>query len=495
MRRFTLLLCCIFSVGFIMGQQAGEWKRVDSKSSETKFYRFVGGSENHSLAIVTMPTDKKEKGFFGVIRWYDADLSFYEDFAMPEESPMHYSVSDFAGHIIVSGYNFSGTGPYISGLYEQIVLCLSDDGKVMGRLCLKKASEKNYFQDGPSLFLSGDGDHLIVVSKEGVSREEPEEDTELFHLIVLDRDFKQVWRDSIDFNQKFGKGTDFRKTRFDYTQDGKLIMMVGKVGSAPKKEATKLMVSIYDAPGNESHYIEQTFAYYTFRYRHVVKDDGSIYICGITMNQWSGSGNGMNQLFVLGTNYKTRSAKTYTETQLDKNFYKAYPPYSKDLKNHIQEPGEVFLMNDGLLYISLYALISEGQTYGISEDITLIKFGFDGKIQWLKMIIKEDRITPENLYFKAYSRGNDVLIFYTDHEKKAKGDKPGPIPSDNPYGLALAVVSSDGTIKECMIDNRKKDRTIFDLTSLFQVNEDRYLIKGVLSKDHVKTEYVRTIVF
>jgi len=493
MKKLTSLLALLMVFCCCSAQQVGNWEKMDSENKGAQLYGFVGSGSDYALAIVVVPTEKGAVGNPPLIRKYNEDFSSYSDFELPRETPMHYNASGFGNHVILNGYNFHDTGPLVTNIYENVIMCLSDEGEIQGNVSIKARDENSRMIDKATLYKSTDGNCLIVVSEESVFIPKPAENRIIHHIIVLNMDFEEIWRDEINFEKEFGKGVDFSKCQFDMTPSGKLLLIAAKVGSAAKKELTKISLCIFDSPGMIAHKAEQTLEYNTLKYKHVLMDDGTLYLCGVTKDLWVGGGNGLNQLFLIKAQTKDNFGITFKDTPLNKDFYNAYPEYSKSLKSHLQEPGKVLLMNDGLLYVSLYGLISEGGTYGYSGDISLIKFGFDGNIQWIKVIKKYDRVGPNNLYFQAFSRGTDAVLFYAGPGKKPEGSKPGPVPVSSPYCLVMAVVKSDGTLAETIVYDRLTDKTLFNLSNLYQVDQDYYIITGLLEKDNVKTEYLRTI--
>lgn len=495
MKKITTLLACIAMLSFCSAQQASDWKNIDSKTPGTKFYGFVGAGEDYSLAVITKPMAKDESGNPARIRKYNADFSSFEDFRLPDETPMFFNLLNFSEHVILNGYSSFQKGPLAGTSYEQVIMCLTDEGQVQEIAKINSSCEKGGLDNTASLYTSSDGASLIMVSVEDLNYLNPLENEYITRILVFDKDFKLLWRDSLKLEEKYGKGTQLYNCQFDFTNNGKLLLIVNKPGNSSKKEETKVTMCIYDAPGQEAHSDVQTFGYNYARFKHVLLDDGMLYLCGVTEspNAVGMMDNGFRNLFVVKKNCATSGSVTYNDVILDKAFYESYPDYLKTLKPHLQTPASVLPMKDGLLYMSQFGVTGENSISSTSQDITLVKFGFDGKLQWLKMINKNVRVYNDNAFFKAFSRENDVVLFYADLAEKATSSKPSMTPTVSTYGLAMAIVSPDGTITETMLDARSTNKTIFQLKTLFKVDDNYFLIKGDLKSGMTETDYLRSI--
>jgi hypothetical protein len=481
MKKIITIICCFLLMSICRSQNAGSWKKVDA-NVKTTFHGFVGAEDDYSLAIISKAMAKGATEDPVRIRKYNSDFSSWDDFKLPSEKPDMYILENFDDKIILNGY---ASGRMVT-IYrditpEQKVMCLSQEGELIGEFKIHTQSDDNSFNGSMDIFPSTDGTKLIMISNEIFKASIPTNEESLTRIFVFDKDFNMIWRDSVNLTETFGKGVLYKTTSFDYTSDGKLLILAYRDGSAVKKMKTQLTIAVHDTPGHEEYRDVKEFEYERCKFNHLLSDDGSLYICGIVyLNVPDIAGNGYLRMFFMKKNIDHSGIEIYNTIELNKVFYKSYPEYSKYLKKQLGPPYQILPLGDGILCCSQFVLAVSGKysTSYYTAGITLYKFSADGKLEWLKMINKYTQVSTENLFCKAYSNDEDVLIFYADNPENVYPEKPKVYKSKTKLCLVLATVKPDGTITKKILDDKKLHNISFVLPTIYQVNENRYLLQG-----------------
>ncbi len=497
MKRILLLLACISTLNVGKAQQISIWQKIDDNSLEAGFYGFVGGMEDYSLAIITKPMAKGATGDPVCIRKFNEDFSSYEDNKFQEHGPSKYRVLPFSNMIVMNGHN---GGSYLTTTRditpEQQIKCFTQDGALVGEFKLHIMDAKSTLNGDMVVYPSADKTKLILTSNEIYKASNTLSDASLTRIFVMDENFNMIWRDSMDLEKVYGDGVLYKNIQCDFTSNGKLVLMTSRNGAVSKNLKTQLTVAVFDAPGHEQSRDVKEFAYESIEFKHLLKEDGILCITGITyLGAASVLGNGYQRFFFLKKNPDNTGFTTEHSTEIQKEFYEAYPDYASYLKKQLGPPSALLQMNDGMLYISQFAALLDFKPY--TMGITLIKFSEEGKFQWLKMINKYVYCGLEgNMFFKAYNKGSEVLLFYADNPVNVNNPKLKVIKSKENFALVMALVSTDGTIKKTVLDDRIENPTMFDINSLYQVDENRYLIKGVKGVGQAQPlKFARTIQF
>jgi len=485
---------CLFAVGCI-AQHAGEWVNLTTNPKGTYFYNFVAGDDQSTAIVVTLPQGTETSGSLTRIRKYNEDFSSYQETPLPENNMQKYWFMGFSDYIVLTGSRLCDVKmPKVPDYTcEQLIMGISPDGNELFKQEVHLISEKRTLDQEANLYSSSDKSKLIVVSTESINTSDESSKHEVSVITVYNDNLNIIWLDTIVLEEVLGKGVTTRSCVFDYTTDGKLLLLVDRTAIKSKNIPTSIDIYVYDTPGHIAFKESQAFDYEWISFKHILLDDGCLYISGILKKPYSEDA--YTRLFTIKKNCSLAGIESYKEILLNKAFFTAWPECAPQLEVEICPPREIIQMTDGILYIGLYGVEYENIMQCKARGIILIKFGNDGGLQWVKMIKRYCALPSRSAIFKAYNMGTNVILFYGDKSENITNTKPEIMETNSFWGLGYATISPDGTIVKSVLDDRVKDQTHFDLSSLYRISEDRFVIKGNFRINNVENTFSRIIQF
>jgi len=470
-------LILIFALGMsCYGQTLDKWVNVTAASRGTTFYNFANSDDQLTYVVVTRSAGANSNAM-PFIRKYNEDFSSFEDMDIPETHCATFQLMGFSDKIILNGSTKCPDKPSSSSGVpcNQVVMGFSPEGKVLFEQEYRDIEGQLMIYSGDAtLFNSSDQSKIIVVFTGWKMDNSTGKYVPKYYIHVYDEDLIEVWNDSIAYEEVMGEEVSLRRCKFDFTPSGKLVIVVDKQANRLTKCLASIDIYVYEMPGQIASKESKTFDYEWVFCKQVLIGE-TLFVSGKTYKQ----------LFTFQKNCSSSGIEAYNQYPL-KDIFSTYKKTCPELKTELGGPAELVPMVDGVLYMSNYAYTQNtSMPNRISGGISLIKFGFDGKLQWVKMIRKSALLPVENAFLKVYPMNNDLVAFYGDNPLNITSTKPGIVYSRTLWGLGVATISPDGTIKKTLLEDRVKSKINFDLSSMHRISDNQFVLKG---KSKVKDE-------
>jgi len=484
---FVLLVFVMFNLS---AQKGLDWIKIDSPKDDYIFRYFFNYSEGALKAIFTIPEVKpfqpvKSQIF---VRTFNADLSKFDEQGLPSESPIELSVKGFKDLIVVYGSTDENKNPFLQYHKDNKIVIADAQLNPLKVFLYPTHGKKNKFQGIPSVATSYDSTYLMVINNEVLESEsKPFKETPVMHYInVFDKSGNIAWNDSIRLSDIFGKDVPINSYSFEFINK-KMYLIASTAGFGMKKIKPELFVVRYDSPGSFKIIARKIFTSSQFGWEKAITKDGHMFIAGLNREQ---SITSKKNLFFINIDLKADDGSPVIKSiAVDKTLLVKYPAYKSTLPNNLTEPSDLLLLKDGLLYVSEAHIIStttssnhSSTTYYV-KGISLIKFDFEGNIEWIKVMDKSIASgTAFYPYFcRAFVSNGEVVLFYYDYLEDILQAKPGPklrFISESSFCMAQATVDAEGNIKKSFIYKIGEDGTRADLSTMEQLSSTRYFITG-----------------
>ncbi len=490
MKKTTAFLALFFVLFQLSAQKALDWKKIDSPKDDYVFKYFYQYTGDVYKGIFTIPTVKPFQSVKNQIfvRTFNADLSSYTEQGIPSESPYLVSVTGFKDYTVIYGSTDENKNPMLQYHADNKLLVTDAQLNILLNVSYSVHGKKHRFTDTPSVYRSCDSTHLIVINSEIMAPDKPsfKASPTVQFISVYDKDLQLVWKDSVDFEQIFGKDVPLNNFDMDF-MNNKLYVFASHRAVPTKKLKPTLYIIRYDHPQSYQVVDKEIFPNDYFSWKYLLNKKGEMYMCGI--NEVLNSSKN-KQLFYMSLDLNAPDAKPLLKTYtIDKAFIAKYPDYKFILANYLTYPGSLLLTADGLIYCSEYhAIVTSSSKYSSStsyyfKPMTFIKFDLDGNIVWLKMIDKnvQSSYKYSEYFCRAFYINNEVVVFYYDFVNNifAEAHKGKPTsPFGNKLCLALARIDADGNIVKKVITAVGDDGTSADLNRLRQISDTRFFMTG-----------------
>jgi hypothetical protein len=497
---FTIVFVSLFALN-LSAQKGLNWIRIDNLKDDYLFRYFYKYTDNSFKAIFTIPEIKpfqpmKNQIF---IRTFNADLSKFEEKGIPSESPYELSVTGFKDYTVIYGSTDENKNPFLQYHKDNKLVIADAQLNPLVNVSFPVHGKKNRFKGIPSAYKSYDSSNLIVLNHEILEDEsKPFHETPVMHYInIYDKSLALVWCDSVKFADIFAKDVIINHYNFEFIND-KVYLMATTGGNTMKKIKPEFFVVRFDKPGSFTIIARKTFLNPEFGWEQVIKKSGELVISGLNFIENSTA---KKALFYISLDLNAPNAEALVKSiPIDKVLLAKYPAYKSLLPNYLASPCDLLPLKDGMMYCGEYHMIytrststSTSTTYYV-KGMSLIKFDFDGNIEWIKMIDKV--IASGSAFYPYFCRAfvvkDEVVIFYYDYMENIFSDKPKPkirFAGDYSLCLAQAVVDGEGNLKKTFIYKIGEDGTRADLTSLRQISPTRFFVTGSGLKLKTRGDY------
>jgi len=496
MKKIFSLLAMAVTILSVTAQNNIHWLKIDSNKDKYDFQYYIKASEDSYKAVFTIPQNKPfqatKHSIF--IRNYDKNMDLQTEVGIPAESPVNLSITGFQDYNVIYGTMDENNNPMSQYTKNNRIVITDNNMNPLVTKDFPLHGKKHKFTGSPDIILSHDSSHMIVLNSEILTFDKPslKEAPRMRYIDVYNKDLKVVWSDSVDFDQIFGEKTNARDFELDYINN-KLVLTACCMADGLKKIKAAIFMVLFDQPQSYKIIMNKVFPYDNFSYRTLFTKEGKVIMSGLcTGSTGAPFGPGKKQLFYLSKDINNPNAdEVFRSYEIDRTFEARFPDYKKWLVLGIKGPFDIFLINGKLIYCSEsreYSTSSSGtsghtSTTYYTKHITLVKFDTDGEIEWLEMINKNvsTKSSPDDLYCKAFTVGENLIIFYYDWAENIVSanfvEKPH-LSMDNKLWVAKAIVTPDGTIQKTMITNTGEYKISACLYRTKKVSDKRFLMFG-----------------
>jgi hypothetical protein len=490
MKKFVLLSLIACSVFRVSAQKGLEWIQIDNPKDDYVFKYFYNYSENGFKAIFTIPQIKPFQSVKNqiFIRTYDAGLNNYTEEGIPAESPYELNVKAFKDYTVVVGSTDENKNPFLQYHKDNKLIVADAQMNTLLNISFPVHGKKNKFTGLPSSYKSYDSTHLIVTNTEILETESKafHETPEMHYINIYDKSLNLVWMDSVRFDDIFGKDVPISSYSFNYINDN--VFLEAYTGGAPtKKVKPEFFVVKFDSPHKSKIILRKVLQNNSFSWETRVDKSSRMSISGLNYSEGMGA---KKSLFFVTIDLKNEGGETPVKIyNIDKPFLAKYPEYKSKLPEFLAGPSDLIPVKDGLIYCSEYHMVSTTTTSSSSsttyylKGISLIKFDYEGNIEWIKIL---DKTTATKsgyypLFCRAFASKGNIVLFYYDYEDHIFMDKASMklrFVSDNGLCLVQAKIDADGNIKKTFVGKIGEDGTKADLRTLWQVGDSRFFVEG-----------------
>jgi len=461
------------------------WNITNEKTEDSEVYSFLGESEQGYGFVFTFPTQKAFSSVkYGIaIRHFDQDMRQTNQIGLPDNMPPFLRVRGFNDYIVVSG---GGGGDRDVNGYN-VTVFLDDQGLELEQKSWKLSGNRHLWA-GSNTWVSSDSAYFIVCKTEQCIPDKPslDDDPLVNHVVVFDGDLKIVWEGSYENLSFSPKKNALKIEGMDFINDKQLLIFGTETID---KQPYAVAYTLPDAKSNAVQVLKEKIPIVTsamiYTYLNTyffLSPSNDLFV----FSYYTKDGIPQNMQFIR-QNLDNVSDKKVSYYRIDKNFAAKYPYFGKGNKQFPVFTG-IRLWNDGLIVGGEYFTESPVSL----RDISLLKFGYDGDIQWVKTIKKTSYgISPvQRNMMRFFTRGDELVVFYYDFPENVTSDVliTNPrvslaIQLPNQSCLATALISSDGKVLNRKILNRYKENQItIDNSTIFQADEDHYIIQA--AKDY-----------
>jgi len=484
----------------LYSQSSIQWKVVDNNNEDYKFHQIIQTGDSEQKTVFTIPHNKpfKKTKFSIFIRKYNADLSNFTEDGIPPESPHSVAIKGFRNYNVIYGSmdeNIS-IGDYLS---EPNRIVITDN--LMNPLVtqtFRLHNSHNRFESIPEIIISADSNYLIIVNSEIITPNKVDYKLDFkdtysnYYVDVYDKNLNHVWNDSVMYKNLFPNTKDVNDFNFNFI-NGKLVVTASYANLTWGKPKPVIYVFVYDKPQSFKLITRKEFTEQGLAYNTVFDKSGKIFFSGCTMHLAAvggiNPGNSKNQLFYLSVDINDPEKEpVFKSYYIDDNFYDKYPKQNLIFDSYFIFPDKLIYNNNKLYYVSDHCSKNNSAngyptiTYHF-DQLFIMAFDSDGKIDWINSINKRTVITVNNdvsrPVCKVIVNGNDLSIFYFDNSKNVYSDNL-KTQGNSLKNLCVvnAIVSPKGVINKTIISNVNDTKVIADLSQTRMLNGKTYLFAG-----------------
>ncbi|MEI6764869.1 MAG: hypothetical protein WCM76_04455 [Bacteroidota bacterium] len=483
MKKILLVLFACSTVIMAAAQANFDMKKIPTTKDGEQFSYFFKTSPDEFRSVYIIPDNNPfstgNKGVY--IRNFDSEITKSDLVNLPDAAPGYLAVYSFGDYNVLAG---SMDESPLSFAKDNKLVITDDAGKVLVEQTYKLHGKKHTFTGMPAIRISEDKKYMLVVNIEVRPPEKPRlyDDPATIFVDVYDSKLKKVREDSVQREDVFGSITFLNDVDYAYV-NGTVVMIASQPTAITKKTKGTIFAAASDKPGSWKLILSEEYSKGTFNYTWCISNKGMLCISGM-QSQGGFVGSGKSSIFFISKDLTSGGSATVKSYSIDKTFSEKFPDVDKKSIKFITSPSKLVKLDDGALYVCEYRLsVSSSQSSATSyfmQTMGLIKFDFDGEIQWANVIKKDvcSKKYVSELFCKAFGDGTSTHLFYYDNPANVVSAKMVRVKVVNPDKLCLvhAVVDADGKITKKIIYKVGSQLALVDLSQTKRIEDGNSFI-------------------
>jgi len=491
---FLVILVC-FSL-ITIAQSPIDWQKANVEKSDGKIEcTYIDSDGNIYAAYTNLPyLSTKIKG--ASIVKYSPDLKIISRFPINGDLPDFFIIKIFFDNVYIIPLKIMGqknnpafflqydlSGNFVKKIefdpeYTYSLIIGNWASSIMSNDASGMKCESNFYQ-------TKDKKNFIVWGYDKFTNPNNKADNNnKIKVMVFNKEFEKISEETFIFEELFSNSSRIETLRFDFTSDNKIVALCT---DESKIKTSNVFLAVFIGSGEKPTVYKYNFNDGSVSYEYSLGTENDIFISGIVSVKVTLKNNPNKTLFYINQSLTADKAEKVVNYNIADDLFVKYPYCKKIINNTYIDPFGLYTVSDGVIFAAMNVITKTRETnygsgyssktkYFSSRSFVFIKFTNSGKIEWLKMIIKDFNCSvalKEMAEQLCYQEGDKLSIIYCDSPQSIINKSNKVIKSNYAKAIpALAQINSDGEITIKALDKiTKKGYYNNPKQSLFQGNQ------------------------